>query len=100
MVQNVRRFLDKPRRVRFVDHAARISIQNVCRTSVGKPEDKVPLSKLGKYGRIILFILKKQDVREWSGFNWLRVKSNVSEPSISLKGAKFLAYSMTLFHKR
>jgi hypothetical protein len=91
MVQNVQIFLDKPRRVRFVGHAARISIQNVSRALAGKPEGKVPLSNLGKYGRIILFILKKQDVRDWSGFNWLRVESNVSEPSISLKSAKLLA---------
>jgi hypothetical protein len=91
MLQNVQRFLDKSRRVRFVGHAARISIQNVRRASVGKPEGKVPLSKLEKYGRIIILILKKQEVREWSGFNWLRLESNISEPSISLRGAKFLA---------
>jgi hypothetical protein len=40
---------------------------------IGKPEWRDHLGDLGIEGRIIVkLILKKQDVRVWIGFRWLR----------------------------
>jgi hypothetical protein len=52
-------------------------MRNVYTVPVGKPEGKRPLQRpKHRQGIILQQILKKWDVRVWTGFSWLRMESS------------------------
>jgi hypothetical protein len=56
------------RRAKWKGHAAHmVQRRKVYKIIVGKPKGKRPLGKI-----MLKWILKKQDVRLWNGFKWLR----------------------------
>ena len=58
-------------------HVARMrERRGIYRFSVGKPEGKRPLGRLGRrWENNIKSILRKWNVGEWTGSNWLRIGS-------------------------
>jgi hypothetical protein len=72
---------------------------------IGKPEGKRPLGRKAigvVWGIILKTMLKKQDVKLWTGFIWLKIGSSggscghSNELSGSIKGRKFLFHGMSL----
>jgi len=48
--------------------------RGVYKVLMGKPEGKMPTWKTQAYAKIILrWILRKWDVRVWTGSSWLRI---------------------------
>jgi len=64
----------KSGRMRRVGHAARMGeMRNSYKILIGKPEGERPLRRPR---RVSDWMLRKQDVKLWTGFMWLRIRSS------------------------